>query len=224
MPLFSTDFVPPATLTLTLEADLDSSLISLSWNQTALAQVDFAGYRVYRKVGAGEWEVVAVYSLIDELSHNDYSVPLNTTITYRVTQSSLDAESAPAEASTVLASNRWWVVSPGNETLTFEIPKVRGVTLTSPKVQDVFSPIGRSSRVVVGDTVQTDDGQITFLVMPDNTGMRELLRAIQARMDGDLLLKAPDGDVHSARIGTITRNYTEVEGLYELTMPFIGAA
>ena len=224
MPTFSTNFVPPPPLALTLEADLETSSIALSWPQTALLQEDFGGYRLSRRIGTGDWVLLASYSQVDEVEYTDFSAPINATVTYRLVQASLDAESNPSEASTSMSSRMWWVVVPSDASLTFPIPKVRGVSITSPKVQEEYSPIGRRGKLVIGDVVQAEEGSLSFLVMPDNPGMVALLRAVQARMDGELLLKAPDGEVHSVRIGSITRAFTSVEGLQELSLPFTGIA
>lgn len=224
MPLFSTNFAPPPALALTLEADLDASAIRLTWPATAIVPEDFGGYRVQRRVENEDWVLLAEYNSPSSTSHTDYAAPLNRTVTYRLTQFSIDVESDPSDASTALLDNRWWVVSPGDASMTFPVPKVRSASLTSPVVQEAFSPIGRPGKLVVGDVVQAEDGQISFLVMPDNPGMLALLRAVQGRMSGELLLKAPDGGVHPSRIGSISRAFTAVPGLQELSLPFTGTA
>lgn len=224
MPTFSTDFEPPPTLTgLSVLADVEASAVRLEWDPSNLPPEDFDRYRVYRSVAGGAWVVLAEYVTTTELSHDDFTAPIGVEIGYRVTQASLDFESAPAEGSTILDSRMWWVVSPDDETLTFAIPKVRSAPVTSSKVQDVYAPVGRPTRVVVGDVVQAESGRISFLVMPDNPGMVALLKRAQARMEGTLLLKAPDGVVHQVRLGDMTRSLTNVQGLQELTLEFIGA-
>ncbi len=224
MPDFSTDFTPPPTPVLTIEADLNASAIRLSWTATGILPEDFGGYRLLRRVGSGDWVAIVEYNDQDSVTYDDFTAPINETVTYQITQFSVDVESEPAEASTRLSDKRWWIVTPADDSLTFPIEKIRGATLTSEKVQDVYNPIGRREKVVVGDVVQTEDGSLSFLVMPDNGGMIALLKLVQAKMDGELLAKAPDGSVHRVRVGTIVRNFTSVEGLQELSLPFIGAA
>ena len=223
MPTFSTDFTPPAALTgLTLEAVLASSAIELSWDPSALDPADFNGYRVRRRIGSGDTEVIGELSTQSDVTFVDQTAPLNVTLVYSVTQSNLDFESAPAEASGELGSPMWWVVTPDDDELTFAIPHVRGVQLVSAKVAETYSPVGRPGKLVVQDVVQAEDGQLSFQVRPDQPGMMALLRRIQAHVDGDLLLKSPEGDVHRVSIGSISRAYTKLPGLQELTLPFTG--
>lgn len=226
MPTFETDFAPPTAVTgLTIEASIVESVVRISWDPTAIAEVDFGGYRVYRSLDSGAtFELLALLPGVNDVEYEDFAAPLNVVMVYRVTQSNLDFESDPVEGSVELASLQWWVVSPGDESLTFAIPKVRAASLTSPKVQEVFSPIGRPTRVVVGDVVQTEEGSLSFLAMPDNPGMVALLKRIQAQMEGAITLKSPDGVVHSVQFASMTRTYTTVPGMQEITIPFTGVA
>lgn len=226
MPLFLTSFTPPPPVTgLEIEADLTTSAVRLTWAPTAVPEVDFGGYRVYRSTDNGiTWVLLTLLQDVNGVTYEDFEAPLNTTLFYRVTQSNLDFESDPEEASTLLESKMWWVVSPDDQTLTFPIPKVNKATAVSPKVQDIFSPLGRKGKVAVGDVVQVESGEIGFLVMPDNPGMVNLLHRVQAHMDASLLLKAPDTSIFYVQVGDISRSFTMIEGLQELTLPFIGVS
>lgn len=224
MPTFTTEFTPPPEPSgLVIEADLEASAIRLSWDPTTILEADFDGYRVYRSEDGVTWELLATLTGVNDVSYDDFEAALNKVLSYRVTQSNVDFESAPAEGSAELVSRTWWAVTPDDGSLTFPIPKVRGASMTSPKVQEVYSPIGRPTRIVVGDVVQTEEGELSFLVMPDQPGQVALLKRLQARMDGVLILKAPDGVVHRVQYGDMTRSFTRVEGLQEVTIPFIGA-
>lgn len=230
MPTFSSEFFPPPAISgLTLDADLGRSRVYLSWDHTAIAEPDFDGYRIYRSRDSG-----ATYKLIRTLNNgdstdwSDYGVPLNVDVIYRVTQSTQTAESEPVEAAASLTSPQWWVVTPGDEDQTFAIPRVRAASMTSPKVQEIFSPMGRSSRVVVGDVVQEEEGEISFLVTPTVEDPRAagamvaLLRRLQRQMEGSVILKAPDGLTHYVQYGDMKRSFTEVPGMQEITIPFYG--
>lgn len=222
MPDFVTTFTPPDPVEgLTIEADLVESVVRVSWDPTIIAEVDFGGYRVYRDTGDG-FVLLELLTGVNDVAFSDYTAPLNTSLAYRVTQSNLDFESEGADGTVSLDTSAWWAVTPGDPSLTFAITKIRGATLTSPKVQELFSPIGRPTRIAVGDVVQTEEGELSFLAMPDNPGMIGLLKRVQAKMDGSLLLKAPDGVVHEVQYGSITRSFTNVPGLQELTLPFAG--
>lgn len=224
MPLFSTSFTPPGALEgFNVEAVLEESVVRLTWQATSLEPEDFGGYRVYRSTdGGATFELLGLITDPATANHDDYEGPLNTSLTYRVTQANLDFESDPVEGTVSLSTLAWWAVTPNDESLTFAITKVRQAILSRPKVQETYAPMGRTTRVVVGDVVQTEEGSVTFLVMPDNVGMHALLRAIQARMDGALILKAPDGAIHFVQYGSITRSLTAVPGMQELTLPFAG--
>lgn len=223
MPTFTTSFTPPDPVGgFLIEAVLNESVVNLSWDPLSIADVDFGGYRVYRSDDGVTFRLLALLTGVNDVEYHDYTCPLNTTAVYRVTQANLDFESDPVEGTVELASNQWWCVTPDDPSLTFPIRKIRGATLTSPKVQDLYAPIGRETRVAVGDVVQTEEGELSFLVMPDNPGMVALLKRVQARMDGGILLKAPDSLVHQVQYGSMTRSFTAIEGLQELTLPFAG--
>ena len=224
MPLFSTDFAPPPALGgLTLFANNATSGIELEWEPSNLLAEDFGGYYVYRQIGDGDYELITAFTELSSVTYTDFTAPLNTSIVYRVTQQNLDFESDPVQAATVLESLSWWVVTPEDLSTTFPIRKITSATLTSPKVQEAFRPIGRTTQVVVGDTVFTEDGALSFLVMPDNPASVALLKKVQAKMQGTLLLKSSDGDVHSVRFGDVSRSYTNIPGVQELSVPFLGA-
>lgn len=224
MPTFSTSFTPPAAVTgLTLQAVLEESKVELTWDATSILQVDFGGYRVYRSLDSGTtFELLTILTLTTDVSFEDFTVPLNTNVVYRVTQSNLDFESDPVDASTVLETPYWWVVVPEDTSLTFAVKHIQSATMTSPKVQEIFSPIGRETRVVVGDVVQTEEGSLSFLVMPTDPGTIAIWKAIQARMDGGILLKAPDGVVHTSQFAAMQRSFTLIDGLQQVTIPFVG--
>jgi hypothetical protein len=223
MPTFSTSFTPPpAVAGLNVEADVDASAVLLTWDPTTIAQVDFGGYRVSRSRDNGiSWELLAHNTLVNDVDHADYSAPLNIPLLYRVTQSNLDFESEGAEAGVELASLMWWVVVPGDASATFGVPRHQEAALEGRKVQDVFSPLGRRGKVIVGDVVQAEDGQLTFLAMPDNLGVIELLRRVQSRMEGGVTLKATDGSVWQVQYGDIRRSFQK-GGIQELSIPFYG--
>lgn len=224
MPGFSTSFTPPDPVSgLEVAADLEASAIRLSWDTTAIAEVDFGGYRVYRSTDGVNYTELVLLPGVNDVEYDDYEAPLNEALRYRVTQSNLDFESAPVEATVSLDSQAWWVVRPDNESLTFAITKIRAAPLTRPKVQDLYTPIGRPTRLAVGDVALTEEGAVTFLVMPDDEGKIALLHGIQEQMEGSILLKAPDGVVHRVQFGDMTRSFTNIPGLFEVTLPFFGA-
>lgn len=226
MPTFTTSFAPPPAVSgLAIEADLDFSRVVLTWDVSPTADVDFGGYRVYRSLDNGvTFTLLTLIAEKTSVTYSDYEAPLNTSLLYRVTQANLDFESDPVDAATDMTSLQWWVVVPDDSSLTFPIPKVTSASLTSPKVQEFYSPIGRPTRVAVGDVVLTEEGQLSFIVMPDNTGMIALLKRVQARMDGGILLKSPDGTVHTVQYGDMSRNFTNITGLQEVSIPFTGVS
>lgn len=225
MPTFSTDFAPPPQVSgLEIEADLARSVVTLTWDVTPTAEVDFGGYRVYRSTDGLTFTQVAAMSATTDVSYEDFEAPLGVSLTYRVTQSNLDFESEPAEGSVMLDSRAWWIVVPEDDSMTFPIPKIRGASVMTTKAQDVFRAIGRPASLVVGDVVHTDDGSLSFLVMPDNPSMVSLLKRVMAKMQGTVILKSPDGEIHYVQYGDMSRTYTNIPGMLEVTIPFYGAS
>jgi len=223
MPTFTTTFTPPtAPSGFELAADLDLSAVVMTWDASAIAQVDFAGFRVYRSLDGGlTFDLLQILPLVSDVTYSDFEAPLNADLVYRLTQSNLDFESDPVDGSIMLASSQWHIVVPGDADLTFGIPKLRAASLTSPKVDDVFSPLGRPGKMVIGDTVQTEDGEISFIAMPGNLGMVALLKAIQSRMEGGIILKATDGSVWPVQFQSMRRTFTSWAG-QEISIPFVG--
>lgn len=226
MPTFSTQFEPPDPVEgLVVEGVLEESLVRLSWSPTVIPAGEFGGYRVYRSLDGGQTYQLLVHQLgVNEVSYEDVYAPLNTQATYRVTQADLDYESAPASAAVTLASLAWWIVTPNDPTMTFPVTGVFGAEMTSPKVQELFSPVGRDTKLAVGDVVQTEDGSLTFRVKPNQPQRVALMKAVQAQMEGFIILKAPDGVVHQVQFGAMTRRFTRIPGLQELSIPFSGVS
>lgn len=225
MPTFVTDFAPPPDPSgFELAVDLPLSVVHLTWDTAAIAEVDFGAYRIYRSTDGVAWVTLATITDINDVDYDDFEAPLNVSLTYRMTQSNLDFESNPVEGSVLLDSRQWWVVTPNDPSLTFAIQKVTSASLSSEKVQDFYVAVGRPGRIAVGDVVLSESGQLSFLVMPDNAGMVALLKRLQALMDGYIILKAPDGAIHHVQYGDMSRSFTKIEGLQEITIPFTGVS
>lgn len=224
MPTFHTVFDPPPEVSgLTVTVDVSLSRVELDWDTSAIADVDFSNYRIYRSTDGANFEIVRQIGNKTLTHWEDYEAPLNTSITYRMTQSENGIESEPVEASAEIETPYWWVVVPNDTSLTFPISRVQSASLSSEKVQEVYTPIGRDSRLVVGDVVLTESGDISFLVYPDDLGKVALLKRIQARMEGGIIFKAPDGVTHIVQYGDMTRSLTNIPGLQEVSIPFLGA-
>lgn len=223
MPTFTTTFTPPAEVSgFELAADIERSAVDMTWDASAVAAVDFDGFRVYRSTDNGiSWTLLARLAATTDTAYTDYLAPLNTPLLYRVTQATLDFESEPVEGSVELTTTRWWIVVPGDTNLTFSIPKLRSASVKSEKAQEEFRPVGRPGALVVGDVVHTESGDIAFLVLPDNLGMVALARAVQARMEGGITLKATDGSIWEVQFGDMSRTFTSYGG-QELSIPFTG--
>ena len=221
MPIFTADFAPPPAISgLTVEGDVDASAILLSWDPSSLG-VDFRGYRVSRSRDGITFTLMDELLTVNEVTFQDYTAPLNTPLVYRVTQSNLDFESDPADASVELSSAAWYAVTPGDTSLTFPIRRQQQGDVIGAKTQDVYRPLGRPGALVVGDTIHVESGSIAFLVRPDETAAIVLLRRVQARMEGSLLLKATDGSVWEVQYGDIARRFA-MGGMQEVSIPFTG--
>lgn len=225
MPTFSTTFASPAPPEgFEIDVDIEASRVRLTWSPSVIAPVDFAGFRVYRSLDNGlTFSLLAILTDVNDVEYEDYEAPLNTDMVYKLTQSNLDFESEAVEGGAILASYAWWVVTPGDLSLTFPITRHTQATLTSPKVDEVFSPIGRPTKLAVGDVVQTEYGQLAFRVMPDEPGKIALWKRLQASMEGALLLKATDGVIHRVQYGNMSRNFTK-GGMQEISISFDGVS
>lgn len=225
MPSFVTAFTPPAPPSgFVIESDLPASAVHLAWDPSDVPQVDFGGFRVYRSEDGGlSWTLLTVLATTTDTEYDDFEAPLNVSLIYRLTQSNLDFESDAEEGGALLESLAWWVVTPGDASLTFPITRQTGANLTSPKVDEVFSPIGRPTKVAVGDVVQTEGGTLSWRVMPDDTQSIRLWKTAQARMDAPLIMKSTDGTVHRVLFGNISRSF-ERSGMQNLNVSFDGVS
>jgi hypothetical protein len=222
MPIFTTDFAPPPALSgLTVEADVEASAVLLSWDPSVTPPGDFRGYRVYRSRDGITFIMLRELAAVNSVTYEDYTAPLNVNLVYRVTQSNLDFESDPSDATVELVSPAWYAVVPGDTSLTFPIRRQQEGDVLGGKTQEVYRPMGRPGALVVGDTILAESGSISFLVRPDETAALVLLRRVQARMEGELILKATDGSVWTVQYGDIARRFA-MGGMQEVSIPFTG--
>ena len=224
MPTFSTTFTPPAPPSaLTAFADVPASAIRLDWTSTALGG-DFRNYRVSRSLDAGvTFAVIAVITTEATSQYDDYTAPLDLPLTYRVTVSNLDFESAPAVASSELDVAQWWIVRPGDASLTFRLTYVDDHQKRRSKPQELYRALGRSRPIVVSGDQQGWEGTVRATVPHAYRAMVDRLVAAAALPDEYVLLKSPFGEVFAVQLGDIDVA-RGTAGSQTVTFPFTSVA
>jgi hypothetical protein len=224
MPTFTTNFAPPAPpAELNVVADVPTSAVTLSWASTSLG-ADFTAYRVYRQIGVGEWVLLATLGVEAIATYTDYLAPLAVSLTYRVTVSNLDFESDPAVASTELSVVEWWLVRPGDSSLTFRLFVTTDYSDVVPVEEEEFVALGRRHKVQVQGEVLGTEGTLSVHLSNENRGLRDLLvRVAQGQEQEYVLLKTPYSEVYRVRLGDIRRR-RRAAGHSEVTFPFTEVA
>lgn len=220
MPTFSTNFAPPATPTgLTIEAVIETSSVELVWTPTSLG-VDFGGYRVYRSVAGAAYEEIAFLSTEANASFIDYEAPLDVTLSYQVTVSNLDFESAPAQGTTELDEKAWYIVTPAQSLYTFRLRYVQGFRELEHLQRERFGPLGRRFPIIVTGELEASAGHIELEVHPPDAFIIERIRAI-ARLDVPyVVLKTPFGDAYRVKIDPDERTRAGVAGIQNFGFGF----
>lgn len=224
MALFSTAFVPPPPLTdLTLFANVPASSVDLAWTATSHG-VDFGGYRVSRSLDGGlTWILLELITSESLITHRDYTAPLTVSLLYRVTVSTLDFESDPVFAATMIEASGWWMVRPADPALTFQLTWVDDHRKSRQRPREVYRPLGRSRPVVISGEQQGWEGSIRASVPHAYRAVIDNVVTIGGLADEFVYIKSPFGEVMPSQIGDI-----EVArgsgGHQTLTFPFTEVA
>jgi hypothetical protein len=207
MPLFSTAFTPPAELEgLTVSAESPAA-VRLEWSPSTLSAIDFVSYNVYRSMtGAPDsYELLAAIGDQSVTVYDDYAAPIGARLFYRVTQSSLDDESLPAEATSWLDICEWWLVIPGVEGASFELPNVTTYDTGWPLQRVEHEPLGRSRKLIETGEQLGEEGSLRMLLTRDDAAVvPQLLAAIAGTRT--LVLKTPYSDVLTVQLGPVERS------------------
>jgi hypothetical protein len=207
MPTFSTTFAPPSPPTdLALTADVPRSRVLIEWTATALG-VDFSYYTVFRSTDAGAtWIAIATLTPEAADEYSDFEAPLAAALLYRVTVTNTTGfESLPLEGGTELDVSTWWLVTPGDETRTFELRVVTGYDDVRPMQEDAYEPLGREKKLVIMGELLGHEGSIDVDLSREDAGLVEMIREASMHAGGYVLIKSPFGDVFRSHIGSARR-------------------
>ena len=225
MPTFQTDFTPPAAPTgIAAYANVTASSVDLSWTATSLGG-DFLHYHVYRSTDGGlTFSLLATISSEALAAHSDYLAPLDVPLIYHVTVTNVDElESDPAVVSSELDIDQWWIVRPGDVSLTFHVRHVDAERDVTPRPTEQYVAMGRSRKVVVSGQQLGHEGSLSAVVTPSDRGLIDLLRAAAALPDEYVLLKTPFGEVFRVRLADVSRSRGQA-GHQTVELPFIEVA
>ena len=206
MPLFSASFVPPPALGELAISVVDPAAVYLEWSPSTILPEDFGAYQVYRSVAGAPFVLLATLEDQATTSYTDYAAPIGPDLAYRVTQSNLDEESAPLDATVAMDQCAWWLVTPGAPDASFEVPNVTGLESSWPLQSEEHEPIGRSHKLVETGLLLGEEGTATAYLEPEHDpGVLALLRGAAAGTSSEVLLKTPYGEVFAVSVGTIKR-------------------
>jgi hypothetical protein len=223
VPLFSTVFTPPPQLTgLEVNAGEAASVV-LTWDPSTITPGDFVAYNVYRSAGGATFVLLAALPNQSDTTYTDHAAPIGVGLTYRVTQVSLDDESAPAEGSIELDQCEWWLVTPGAATASFELPNVTEYESSWPMQSEAYEPLGRRFKLVESGLVLGEQGALGMLLLPEQAAVVTQLRSALAGAAERLLLKSPHGEVIEVKLGSLSRT-RQAQGRQEVALTFTQVA
>ena len=206
MPLFTASFVPPPAVGELSISVVDPAAILVEWTPSTIPPEDFLYYQVSRSIAGGPWVLLATLVNQADTSYTDYAAPIGPDLSYRVTQSNLDEESAPQEAGVTMDECSWWLVTPGAPDASFEVPNVTGLESEWPLQTEEHEPIGRSRKLVETGLLLGEEGTATAYLTPEHDpAVLALLRGAAQGVASEVLLKTPYGEVFAVSVGTIKR-------------------
>ncbi len=221
MPLFTASFVPPPALAELNVSTVEPAAVLLEWSPSTLPAEDFRYYQVYRSVAGAPYVLLATQVVQAATTYLDYSAPIGVGLGYRVTQSNLDEESAPLEATVAMEECAWWLVTPGAPEASFEVPNVTALESEWPLQSEEHEPIGRSRKLVETGALLGEEGTATaYLERADDPAVLALLRGAAAGTSSEVLFKSPYGEVFAVSVGSIKRT-RKVGGAQEVEFRFV---
>lgn len=212
------DATPPDAIT-GLSATVNESSITLDWDESTLAALDFDHYEVYRReVGDTEWTGIASIYVEATVSFDDISVSTGIVYEYKVTQfknvvGGFDIESADSDIVQAGlegdAVDAWIIVgADGLPEHTFEINVMSGPS-TEPIQQESFEPLGSNRKTIARGRVLGAEGTLNcFADVSEVTALLPKIRYI-TRNRGPHVLRSPFGDVWLVEFSGVTKNYIQ---------------
>jgi hypothetical protein len=205
--IWSTSFATPGETTgLSIAEDTATPGLVLTWTTSPLGAGLFWRYFIYRKDPDGNYRRIGEVTDQNTPTYTDLEAPHGITVDYGVTTSNGWAEGAMGVASGVLLRN-WWLVHPTDPDLRFELRYVPsgGLTERYNLEQRSFTPLGRSTPVVVSSKLMPPAGTLQLNIIPTDVETFDLLKRA-AKVDPYVVIKSPFGDVYRVRLGQIERS------------------
>jgi hypothetical protein len=226
------DDTPPDAIT-GLSATPGTTSITIGWNATELAVLDFDHYEVYRReVGDEDWDaLISIYDP-DTLTFEDLTPEFGADYEYKVTQfknatGGFDIEgpdSDIAEATVEGSQEDVWSVigADGEAEHTFDLHVIDG-PIRRPIQQEIFEPLGSSRKTVVRGRVLGSEGSLTMIYTSDerSTGLTQIDYITENR--GPHVLRSPFGDVWLVEFGGTDREDMPA-GHVKITLPWTEVA
>lgn len=228
---FTTSYPEPAVVNYTIDAtNVDmSGYVRLNWVATDPDPL-FAEWKVYRKVNAGQWEVLAVITDQNTRTYDDYMIVAGETYSYSMTQVAMRSgvllESSVGyylSGTTVMTETRtynlsldhYWLINPDTPSQSIRLPRVTADDTTLEGEQETIHIIGRGRHVDYGDELGYT-GTLTVQVREAErrSTFRDRMETLW-RSQETYYLRTPFGRLFPVSIGNLSWSPMAGVGPYE---------
>lgn len=200
--IVTSSWTPPPTITgFSGTAVETASHVMLNWNASSLADVDFAFYRLYRRVPGDEWGVLIDINNKTTTMYEDKTAGQTVQYQYMIAEYEVVVGDVPLESdpsdivSIALTTDAWFIIMLQN--ILFDALELNVTTEEHSSVvqQEVFEPLASTRKRIVRGNVLGDEGSLTFIFdQSDSKTARAHIEHIKQSV-GPHILKSPFGDV-----------------------------
>jgi hypothetical protein len=215
-----TGWLPPNAITgLNVEAVVDLSYISLTWDVSGLADEDFSAYRVYRREQPEtDWEMLASITDKATTTYLDAFAGHGLVYEYKVTQLQIVVGSEPLESgdgdvvAIELDADSWFVIGNANvndSANSFELPVV-DESHNDVVQQEIFEPVASVRKKIVRGNVLGQEGSLDLMWEADERAEARLRLRFMTDNPGPHLLKSPFGEMWLVEFDAPSYKYKSV--------------
>lgn len=183
----------------------------------ATPDVNFAGWRVYRREDSGPWALIFSTDVVTVRLYDDYAAPAGVFVEYAVVQAILDTgniiETSYDPTSITEELDNYMLTCPGNPALNLILYHVSGESFSDEQEMAAVNLLGRGRRVEYGTRYGIlGTLEVSFRDQADETAREQRIKLEALRDSGlDVYLLNPFGDVY--RVAMMSASVTRVPGV-----------